>query len=136
MVFFTIASYCFGKYSLSIFCSIISGSLLGFLKYNTYPAKVFMGDTGALALGGVVATVAVILKLPLMIILVGGIYVFEAITTSIQIISFKLTGKRVFKKTPIHHSFELSGWSEGKIVTVFSIITAILCMIGFLSLCI
>lgn len=135
MVFFTIVSYHFGNYSLSIFCGIISGSLLGFLKYNRYPAKIFMGDTGALALGGVVATIAVILKLPLVIILVGGIYVFEIITTSIQIISFQLTGKRVFKKTPIHHSLELLGWREGKIVTIFSLVTAILCIIGFLSFC-
>ena len=135
MVFFTIVSYCFGMYSLSIFCGIITGSLLGFLKFNRYPAKIFMGDTGSLGLGGLVATVAVILKLPLIIVLVGGIYVFEVTTTSIQIISFQLTGKRIFKKTPIHHSFELNGWKERKIVIVFSIVTATLCIIGFLSLC-
>lgn len=134
MVFFTIVSFCYGKYPLAIFCGIVSGSLLGFLRYNTYPARIIMGDTGALALGGTIATVAVILKIPLIVVVVGGIYVFETATTAIQIIAFKLTGKRVFRMTPIHHSFELKGWHEAKIVSIFSIATAILCIVGFLFL--
>lgn len=135
MVFFTIVSFHFEKYSLSIFCGVLSAALLGFLRYNAFPAKIIMGDTGALALGGTIATVALILKLPLIVALVGGIYVFETITTIIQKVIFKLTGgKRVFKRTPIHHSYELSGWHETKIVSVFSISTIILCIIGLLSL--
>lgn len=134
ITFFTIISFCFGKYSLSAFCGILSGSLLGFLRYNTYPAKIIMGDTGSLALGGVIATIAILLKLPLILIFVGGIYLFETGTTLIQIIVFKLTGKRVFKITPIHHTFEQLGWHESKIVAVFSIATVILCLISFLSL--
>lgn len=134
VTFFTVVSFCFGKYSLSLFCGILSGSLLGFLRYNTYPARIIMGDTGSLALGGVIAAIAIILKLPLIILLVGGIYIFETITTLIQITAFKLTGLRIFKMTPIHHSFELAGWPEAKIVTVFSIATTVLCIIGLLSL--
>ncbi len=134
MTFFTIVSFSMGRYSLAMFCGILAGSLLGFLRYNVYPARVIMGDIGSLALGGAVATVAIILKMHLIILLVGGIYVIEAMSTAIQISWFKITGKRVFKMAPIHHSFELSGWHEVKIVTVFSIVTTVLCIIGFLAL--
>lgn len=133
-IFFTIVSFKIGKYPLSIFCGILSGSLMGFLWFNTFPAKIIMGDTGALALGGVIASISIILKLPLIIILVGFIYLLEALTVLIQIIFYKFTGKRVFRMAPIHHSFELAGWHEVKIVAVFSIITAILCLISFLSI--
>ena len=133
MAFFALLSFGMGNYSLAIFCGCVSGSLLGFLRYNSYPARIIMGDTGSIALGGIVATVAIILKNPLIIIIVGGIYVIETLSVIIQVISFKLTGKRIFKMTPIHHSFELSGWHEAKIVSVFSIITTILCLIAFLS---
>ncbi|WP_102399859.1 phospho-N-acetylmuramoyl-pentapeptide-transferase [Haloimpatiens massiliensis] len=133
ITFFIFISFNMGYYSLSIFCGCVAGSLLGFLKYNSYPAKIIMGDTGSLALGGVVATVAMILKNPLILIIVGGIYVIETLSVIIQIASFKLLKKRVFKMAPIHHSFELCGWHETKIVLVFSIITTILCLIGFLS---
>jgi phospho-N-acetylmuramoyl-pentapeptide-transferase len=92
-----------------------------------------MGDTGSLALGGAVAAVAMILKLPLLVIIVGGIYVIETLSVILQVASFKLTGKRIFKMAPLHHHFELSGWHETKVVSVFSIITVILCMIAFLS---
>ena len=107
---------------------------IGFLKYNAYPAKIFMGDTGSLAIGGAISTVAIILEQPLLIIIVGGVYVFETLSVIIQVTSFKLTGKRVFKMAPVHHHFEKCGWSEIKIVTVFSLITAVLCLIGFLAL--
>lgn len=134
MTFFTIASFKTGYYSLSILCGCLSGALLGFLIYNSYPAKIIMGDTGSLALGGVIATVAMVLKNPLIVAIVGGIYVMETLSVLMQITSFKLFRKRIFKMAPIHHSFELSGWHETKIVSVFSIITTILCLIAFLSL--
>jgi phospho-N-acetylmuramoyl-pentapeptide-transferase len=91
-----------------------------------------MGDTGSLALGGAVATVAMILKLPLIIIIIGGVYVIETLSVVIQVTSFKLSGKRVFKMAPIHHAFELSGFHETKIVTIFSVTTIILCLVAFL----
>ena len=140
MTFFSMVCYFMGMfkiydthYTLAIFCAALAGALLGFLRYNSYPAQVFMGDTGSLALGGAVATVAMILKLPLLVIIVGGIYVIEALSVIIQVTSFKLTGKRVFKMSPIHHHFELKGWHESRVVAVFSITTVILCLIAFLS---
>ncbi|SKA77020.1 Phospho-N-acetylmuramoyl-pentapeptide-transferase [Clostridium sp. USBA 49] len=134
MTFFALLSFGLGHYTLSIFCGVVAGSLLGFLRYNAFPAQIFMGDTGSLALGGAIATVAMILKLPLLVIIVGGIYVIETFSVILQVASFKLTGKRIFKMSPLHHHFELSGWHETKIVSVFSIITVILCLIAFLSL--
>ncbi|WP_291572765.1 phospho-N-acetylmuramoyl-pentapeptide-transferase [Clostridium sp. UBA4548] len=134
MTFFALVSFGMGYYTLSIFCGILAGSLLGFLRYNSYPAQIFMGDTGSLALGGAVGAIAMILKLELLVVIVGGIYVVETLSVIIQVISFKLTGKRVFKMSPLHHHFELSGWHESKIVAVFSIITVVLCLIGFLSI--
>ncbi|EJP6473523.1 phospho-N-acetylmuramoyl-pentapeptide-transferase [Clostridium botulinum] len=134
VTFFTFLSFGMGHYTLSISCGCIAGALLGFLRYNCYPAKIIMGDTGSLALGGAIATIAMILKNPFIVIIVGGIYVIEALSALIQIVFFKLFGKRVFKMAPIHHSFELRGWHETKIVSVFSIITTILCLIGFLSI--
>ncbi len=110
------------------------GSLLGFLLFNTHPAKVFMGDTGSLALGGLVASIAIIMKMPLFIIIVGIIYVLEAMSVMLQVGYFKLTkGKRLFKMAPLHHHFEQCGWKEVKVVAIFYIITAIACLIGFLS---
>lgn len=132
VTFFTLLSFGMGHYTLSIICGCLAGALLGFLRYNCYPAKIIMGDTGSLALGGAVATIAMILKNPFIVIIVGGIYVIEALSSLIQIVFFKLFGKRIFKMAPIHHSFELYGWHETKIVSVFSIITTILCLIGFL----
>jgi phospho-N-acetylmuramoyl-pentapeptide-transferase len=134
IIFFAIISYCSTKYSLLLFCSIFIAALLGFLIYNAFPAKIIMGDTGSLAIGGTIATIAIILKLQLIILIIGGIYIIETLPTLLQIVFFKLTGKRLFKMTPIHHSFELSGWSEVNIVTTFSVITAVLCIIGFLAL--
>ncbi len=132
VTFFTLLSFGMAHYTLSIICGCLAGALLGFLRYNCYPAKIIMGDTGSLALGGAVATIAMILKNPFIVIIVGGIYVIEALSSLIQIVFFKLFGKRIFKMAPIHHSFELYGWHETKIVSVFSIITTILCLIGFL----
>ncbi|MDD3225536.1 MAG: phospho-N-acetylmuramoyl-pentapeptide-transferase [Clostridium sp.] len=134
MTFFAMVSFSWHYYELAIFCSILAGALLGFLKYNAYPAQIFMGDTGSLALGGAVASVALILKLPLLVIIVGGIYVIEVLSVIIQVTSFKLTGKRVFRMAPIHHHFEQLGWHETRVVSIFSIATVILCLISFLAL--
>lgn len=109
------------------------GSLLGFLLFNSYPAKVFMGDTGSLALGGFVVSVAFVMKMPLFILIVGIIYVVENLSVILQVAYFKKTKKRLFKMAPIHHHFELSGWQETKVVTVFCIITAIMCLLGLIA---
>ncbi|MCI6043843.1 phospho-N-acetylmuramoyl-pentapeptide-transferase [bacterium] len=117
-----------------ITCAVV-GALMGFLLFNVYPARVFMGDTGSLALGGFVAGAAYMLQMPLFIIIVGMIYLIEVASVIIQVTYFKKTGgKRFFKMAPIHHHFELCGWSETRIVAVFSIITAILCMIALLAM--
>ncbi|EES48187.1 phospho-N-acetylmuramoyl-pentapeptide-transferase [Clostridium botulinum] len=134
LTFFAIVGFKTGHYQVGVFSIALAGALLGFLKFNAFPAKIFMGDTGSLALGGAIATIALILKMPLFIIIVGGIYVVETLSVIIQVTSFKTTGKRVFKMAPIHHHFEQCGWSEVKLVTVFSIITLILCIIGFIAL--
>lgn len=115
-------------------CAVV-GALMGFLLFNVYPASVFMGDTGSLALGGFVASTAYMLQMPIFIIIVGLIYLVEVASVMIQVTYFKKTGgKRIFKMAPIHHHFELCGWSETRIVAVFSIITAILCLIALLAL--
>ena len=117
-----------------ITCEVV-GALLGFLLFNVYPASVFMGDTGSLALGGFVASAAYMLQMPLFIIIVGLIYLIEVLSVMIQVAYFKKTGgKRFFKMAPIHHHFELCGWSETRVVAVFSIVTAILCLIALLAL--
>lgn len=117
-----------------ITCAVV-GALLGFLLFNVYPASVFMGDTGSLALGGFVASTAYMLKMPLYIVIVGLIYLVEVLSVMIQVTYFKKTGgKRIFKMAPIHHHFELCGWSETRVVAVFSIITAILCLIALMAL--
>ncbi|NLP14562.1 MAG: phospho-N-acetylmuramoyl-pentapeptide-transferase [Clostridium sp.] len=134
-VFFTIVSMTRGEWDyIKIFCSMVSGGCLGFLAFNSYPAKVFMGDTGSLALGGAVGAIAIMMKMPLILFIVGGIYVIEALSVMIQVLWFKATGNRVFKMAPIHHHFELSGWKEVKVVTVFWTITVLFCVIGFLAL--
>lgn len=116
-----------------ITCAVV-GALMGFLLFNVYPAKIFMGDTGSLALGGFVAGTAYMLQMPLFLIIVGLIYVVEVLSVMIQVTYFKAThGKRFFKMAPIHHHFELCGWSETRVVAVFSVITAILCLIALMG---
>ena len=108
---------------------------MGFLLYNAYPARVFMGDTGSLALGGFVAGMAYVLEMPLFILIFGIIYLIEVLSVIIQVTCFKAThGKRVFKMAPIHHHFELCGWSETRIVTVFTVITILACLLSLLAL--
>ena len=131
--FFTVVAIGTASGLEPITCAAV-GSLLGFLVYNVYPAKVFMGDTGSLALGGLIGATAVMLKMPIYIIIVGCIYLVEVLSVIIQVTYFKKTGKRVFKMAPIHHHFELSGWPETKVVAIFSIVTAILCLIGLMAL--
>ena len=113
----------------------VVGGLMGFLLFNVYPAKVFMGDTGSLALGGFVAGTAYVMQMPLFILIVGLIYLIEVLSVIIQVTYFKAThGKRIFKMAPIHHHFELCGWSETRVVAVFSVITAVMCMVALLAL--
>ena len=131
-VFFMMVAWAAGSGILPI-AGAAAGSFLAFLIFNAYPAKVFMGDTGSLALGGFVAATAFILKMPIFIIIVGFIYLIESLSVIIQVGYFKKTGKRIFKMAPIHHHFELCGWSETKVVTVFYIVTAMLCLIGLLA---
>lgn len=117
-----------------ITCAVV-GALLGFLLFNVYPASVFMGDTGSLALGGFVVSAAYMMQMPLFIVIVGLTYLVEVLSVIIQVTYFKKTGgKRIFRMAPIHHHFELGGWSETRVVAVFSITTAILCMIALLGL--
>lgn len=132
--FFGLVSLNLGMNSASIFSAALTGACLGFLVYNAYPAKVFMGDTGSMALGGAVSALAILLNLPLVIPIVGGIYFVEALSVIIQVTSYKLTGKRVFLMSPLHHHFEQKGWSETRVVAVFWIVTVILCLIGVASI--
>ena len=126
----TIIAIMLGISEASIFGSIVIGATLGFLMFNLHPAKVFMGDTGSLLLGGVISGLALYLKMPLLLLIIALIPVIETLSVIIQVAYYKKTGKRVFKMAPLHHHFELSGWKENKVVIVFSIITLILCIIG------
>ena len=133
-VFFTVASLVLGG-GIEPLTAAVTGALLGFLLFNVYPAKVFMGDTGSLALGGFVAGAAYMMKMPVFILIVGLIYLVEVISVMIQVTYFKKTGgKRFFKMAPIHHHFELCGWSETRVVTVFTVITAFLCLLALVGL--
>ena len=119
---------------LCLISGSVVGSLLSFLLFNSYPAKIFMGDAGSFALGGFVSAIAIILRMPLFLVIVGLIYVLEALSDIIQVCYFKIShGKRIFKMAPLHHHFELSGWHETKVVCVFYFITAVMCLIGLLG---
>lgn len=133
-VFFTVVAIGTGS-TVAPVCAAVAGALMGFLVFNVYPASVFMGDTGSLALGGFVASTALLLKMPLYILIVGMIYLVEVLSVILQVGYFKLThGRRIFKMAPIHHHFEQSGWSETKVVAVFSIVTALFCLIALAAL--
>ncbi len=123
-----------GAGELVIICAAIAGAGLGFLWFNTYPAMVFMGDIGALALGAVLGTVAVIVRQELILVVMGGVFVIETLSVMIQVASFKLTGKRVFRMAPIHHHFELKGWPEPRVIVRFWIISVILVLVGLATL--
>ncbi|MDR7857186.1 phospho-N-acetylmuramoyl-pentapeptide-transferase [Tissierella sp.] len=132
--FFGLIALYWGMGTISLFSTALAGACLGFLIHNAHPAKIFMGDTGSLGLGGAVSAIAILLNIPLIIPIVGGIYFIETLSVLIQVTSFKLTGKRVFLMAPLHHHFEQKGWKETKIVAVFWIVTVILCLIGIYSL--
>lgn len=133
-VFFTVLSIATNA-GIETITAAVAGALMGFLMFNSHPAKVFMGDTGSLALGGFVAGAAYVLQIPILIPIFGLIYLVEVISVMIQVTYFKKTGgKRFFKMAPIHHHFELSGWSETQIVTLFTVVTALLCAIALFSL--
>src|SRR6202034_2926028 len=119
---------------LTIFCGAMVGSSIGFLWYNAHPAEVFMGDVGSLALGGAIGTIAVILKQEILMLSIGGIFILELMSVIIQVGSFKLTGKRVFRMAPLHHHFELGGWSESKVIVRFWIVALVLSLFALTTL--
>ncbi len=123
-----------GAGELTIYCMSVVGAALGFLWCNTHPARIFMGDTGSLALGGALGTVAVLLKAELLLLIIGGVFVAETLSVILQVASFRLRGKRIFKMAPIHHHFELKGWSESQIVVRFWIVAALLLLLGMSTL--
>jgi phospho-N-acetylmuramoyl-pentapeptide-transferase len=119
---------------LTIFCGALVGASLGFLWYNSYPAEIFMGDVGSLALGGALGTVALLIKQELLLPLVGGLFVLEGLSVIIQVASFKMTGKRVFRMAPLHHHFELVGWSEPKVYARFLIVAIVFALTSLATL--
>jgi len=136
---FNIATYLYlphidGAEELAVFCAALAGSGIAFLWYNTYPATVFMGDVGSLALGGALGTVAVLTKNELLSAIVNGVFLVEDLSVMLQVASFKLTGKRIFKMAPIHHHFELKGWAEPKIIVRFWIISILLSLASLAAL--
>lgn len=132
MVFFTAAAIAAGKFDLALLPASLIGGLIAYLFYNWHPAKVFMGDTGSLFLGGVVCALAFALDMPLILILVGFVYIMETLSVILQVAYFKLThGKRIFKMAPIHHHFEMCGWKEEKIVLTFTAVSVIMCIIAW-----
>ena len=135
MVFFTAASCALGKYDLALLPASLVGGLMAYLTYNWHPAKVFMGDTGSLFLGGVVCAMAFALEMPLILILVGFVYICETMSDILQISYFKMThGKRLFKMAPIHHHFEMCGWKEEKIVLSFAGVSAVMCVLAWFGI--
>ena len=136
MIFFTAAAVVKGKYDLALLPASLTGALIAYLFYNWHPAKVFMGDTGSLFLGGVVCAMAFALDMPLVLIPVGFVYICETMSVILQVGYFKLThGKRLFKMSPIHHHFEMCGWKEEKIVIVFAAVSAVMCVLAWLGIC-
>ncbi|WP_373895935.1 phospho-N-acetylmuramoyl-pentapeptide-transferase [Virgibacillus natechei] len=125
-----LAWFSFASFEVTIFALAAVGALLGFLVFNAHPAKVFMGDTGSLALGGSIAAIAILTKLEIILVIIGGVFVMETLSVIIQVISFKTTGKRVFKMSPLHHHYELMGWSEWRVVTTFWLIGLVFAAIG------
>jgi phospho-N-acetylmuramoyl-pentapeptide-transferase len=135
MAFFAVVAVSMGRFDLALLPASLFGGLIAYLFYNWHPAKVFMGDTGSLFLGGAVCAMAFALDIPLILILVGIVYILETLSVILQVAYFKLThGKRLFKMSPIHHHFEMCGWKEEKIVTVFSVVSLIACLIAWFGI--
>jgi phospho-N-acetylmuramoyl-pentapeptide-transferase len=118
------------QFEVAIFSVAVVGAVLGFLVFNAHPAKVFMGDTGSLALGGAIATIAILTKLEILLIIIGGVFVIETLSVILQVISFKTTGKRIFRMSPLHHHYELSGWSEWRVVVTFWSVGLLFAILG------
>lgn len=129
-IFFAVAAGMAFDTQTMVYSVLVAGGCAGFLLYNRYPARVFMGDTGSLFLGGAITVIAIGLKMPFILIIAGFVYLFEALSVIMQVISYKLTKKRIFKMAPVHHHFEMCGWNEKKIVTVFTLVTLVLCVIA------
>ncbi|GMB08554.1 phospho-N-acetylmuramoyl-pentapeptide-transferase [Thermolongibacillus altinsuensis] len=127
---YAVLSWNQGQYDVAIFSVAVVGAVLGFLVFNAHPAKVFMGDTGSLALGGAIATVAILTKLEILLAIIGGVFVIETLSVIIQVISFKTTGKRVFRMSPLHHHYELIGWSEWRVVVTFWAVGLLFAILG------
>ena len=135
MIFFTVAALALGKYDLAVLPASLAGGLAAYLVYNWHPAKVFMGDTGSLFLGGMVCALAFALEMPLILILVGIVYIVETLSVILQVTYFTLThGKRLFKMSPIHHHFEMCGWKEERICFTFTGVTAIMCILAWIGI--
>ncbi len=132
-IFLTFLAVSYNEMSIARFCAAITGGCLGFLLFNAYPARVFMGDTGSLFLGGAICGAALMLEAPVVLVIAGFVFVMETLSVIIQVTSFKATGKRVFKMTPIHHHFEMCGWNERKIVISAIILSAVLCTVAYIS---
>jgi phospho-N-acetylmuramoyl-pentapeptide-transferase len=127
---FAVLAWYAGQFNVAIFSVAVVGALLGFLVFNAYPAKVFMGDTGSLALGGAIATIAILINAEILLIIIGGVFVIETLSVIIQVISFKTTGRRIFKMSPLHHHYELSGWSEWRVVMTFWTVGLLFAILG------
>jgi phospho-N-acetylmuramoyl-pentapeptide-transferase len=127
---FAVLAWNQSQFEVSIFSVAVVGAVLGFLVFNAHPAKVFMGDTGSLALGGAIATVAILTKLEIILIIIGGVFVIETLSVILQVISFKTTGKRIFKMSPLHHHYELVGWSEWRVVVTFWTVGLLFAILG------
>ncbi|RSD28112.1 phospho-N-acetylmuramoyl-pentapeptide-transferase [Mesobacillus subterraneus] len=127
---FAVLAWSQSQFELSIFSVAVVGAVLGFLVFNAHPAKVFMGDTGSLALGGAIATIAILAKLEIILIVIGGIFVIETLSVILQVISFKTTGKRIFRMSPLHHHYELIGWSEWRVVVTFWTVGLLFAILG------
>ena len=135
MIFFTVAAYCNKQFDLALLPASLAAGLVAYLFYNWHPAKVFMGDTGSLFLGGIVCGLAFALDMPLVLVLVGFVYIMETLSVILQVSYFKLThGKRLFKMSPIHHHFEMCGWKEEKIVIVFAAVSALMCLAAWFGI--
>lgn len=131
---YAVVGLVFSQYTVALFCMIVVGTLLGFLVFNAHPAKVFMGDTGSLALGGGLAAAAIVTKTELLLVVIGGVFVIETLSVMLQVVSFKLRGKRIFRMSPIHHHFELAGWSEWRVVATFWVAGFVFAAIGLLMI--
>ncbi|PSL50773.1 phospho-N-acetylmuramoyl-pentapeptide-transferase [Salsuginibacillus halophilus] len=127
---YAILSWYAGAMDVAIFSAAVVGAVLGFLVFNAHPAKVFIGDTGSLALGGAIAAVAISVNMELLLVIIGGVFVIETLSVMIQVVSYKTTGKRIFRMSPLHHHYELSGWSEWKVVTVFWLVGLVFAALG------